>query len=257
MFDLDHQAAKLASVTAISEFKGDTREPACSMKFEITTNNLVLAHFDPQLRHALYSKADAGDQGNTDMFPDADVGDLTSLKFKRLGYPLKWETEFAGYDLTFHIGLDDEKSNIVLSEIKLSDFAFTPKDGGTVVTTFRAYAKPSTLDQGRIDQMLQQEVEISLTPPAAKQAELVEQPKRGRGRPKKTAAQKIAEEGDPLAGSDLAQDHTRIESTPSGEQNARDGAAWPFPSPSATHDEGEPPVDGENEPAEQADGDEA
>lgn len=211
MFDLDHQSAKLSSVTAISEFKGDTREPACSMKFEITTNNLVLSHFDPQLRHALYTKADDGDQGNGDMFPDTDVGDLTSLKFKRLSYPLKWDSDLAGYDLTFHIGLDDDKSNIVLSEIKLSDFAFTPKDGGTVVTTFRAYAKPSVLDQGRIDQMLQQEVEISLAPPTTKQADLIETPKRGRGRPKKTAAEKIGGSDDPFANSDLAQDDTRID----------------------------------------------
>jgi hypothetical protein len=250
MFDLDHQSAKLTSVTAISEFKGDTREPACSMKFEITTNNLVLVHFDSKLRQALYTKAEKGAQPSTnDMFPDEEMGDLVALKFHRLGYPLKWDLDLAGYELTFHIGLDDEKSNIALAEIKLSDFAFTPKDGGTVITTFKAYAKPSALDQGRIDQLLQQEVEISLVPPApasSKQPDLIEEGKK-RGR-KKAPAEKPS---DPFHGSDLATDGSAPENAPEGEQVAREGVSWPFPNPGQTHDEGEAPTEGEPETADE------
>lgn len=90
--------------------------------------------------------------------------------------------------------------------------------------------------------------ETSLTPPATEQDDLVEQPKRGRGRSKKTAAEKVGGSDDPFAGTDIP---LLVED----EQNARDGVAWPFPGPNATHDEGEPPID--DEPAEQTDSDEA
>lgn len=249
MFSIDQKLVKVRSVTCVAEFKGDRREHACSVKFEYKTDNTVLDELLPGLRRAFYErdngKTKTGDDGQQEMsLPRQDL-DLTSRKLVDVNMPLKIKKECAGYELIYHCGASEE-SFITLGEVALSDFSLDLQPGGTVLVVFGAYAKPEAAEQGRIDHMAQTEIEITLTPPTEKQPELTPAAS-GRGR-KKTAAQKIAESGDPLAGSDLAQDHTRIEGTPpDGEQASRDGGAWPFPGPGATHDEGEPPAEGDDD----------
>lgn len=211
MFSVDKKLMKIRSVTTVAEFKGDGREHAQNVKLEWTTDNGVLAEFDPQLRSAFYQKDDgkqrANEEGQGELsIPRQDV-DLTKLRIPFLQMPIKFKKEFAGYEIVYHCGATDE-SCIKLSDVGLSDFSFDMKDGGTVLVVFNAYAKPNAADQGKIDQMMQVECEVSLIPPTEKQTDLtlIKAPKK-----KKTAAEKIAEEGDPLAGSDLAQDETRIE----------------------------------------------
>lgn len=250
MFSIEQQLMKIRSVTTVAEFKGDGREHAQNVKLEWTTDNGVLAEFDPQLRSAFYQRDDgkqkvsAEGQGELSL-PRQDV-ELTKLRIPFLQMPIKFKKEFAGYQIVYHCGAS-EQSNITLSDVELSDFSFDMKEGGTVLVVFNAYAKPNAVDQGRIDQMMQVECEVSLIPPTEKQAELVPE-KRGRGRPKKTAAEKVEQEGDPFEGSDLARGAENgpgadgeqpgeedTEEAVAAEQAARDGGAWPFPAPSAQH----------------------
>jgi hypothetical protein len=219
MFEIDQKLVKVRAVTNVPEFKGEKREHACSVKFEFTTDNLVLDVFEPGLRKAFYEKDNgkqkAGDDGQQELsLPRQDL-DLTARKLIGIQMPLKVKKEFAGYELVYHCGATEE-SFIKLGEVGLSDFSFDLQQGGSVLVVFSAYSKPSAAVQGRIDHLAQTEIEITLRAPTAKQEDLVEKSQKPK---KKTAPEKIAEEGDPLAGSDLAQDDTRIESN--AEREAR------------------------------------
>jgi hypothetical protein len=238
MFEIDRELVKVRSVTNVPEFKGEKREHGCSVKFELQTDNTILDVLEPGLRKAFYEKDNGKPtttpEGQDELpLPRQDL-DLTKRKFPFVHMPLKIDKEFAGYKLVYHCGAT-EASEIKLGDVALSDFSVDLQKGGTVLVVFGTYSKPGADVQGRIDHMAQTQVEISLIPPDEKQPELASAEKKTTR--KKTAAEKIAESGDPLAGSDLAQDHTRIE----GEQQSRDDAEWPFPDPSDVHGAGEAP----------------
>jgi hypothetical protein len=206
MFSVEQKLMKIRSVTTVAEFKGDGREHAQNVKLEWTTDNGVLAEFDPQLRSAFYQKDDgkqnANDAGQGELsLPRQDV-ELTKLRIPFLQMPVKFKKEFAGFEMVYHTGAS-EQSNIRLEGVELSDFSFDMKDGGTVLVVFNAYAKPNAADQGKIDQMMQLECEISLTPPSEKQADLVEQSRKAKAPKKKTAAEKAGGADDPFAGTDI------------------------------------------------------
>lgn len=212
MFEIEQKLVKVKSVTCVAEFKGDKREHACSVKFEYPTDNTVLDVLEPGLRKAFYEKdngkTQTNDAGQDEMsLPRQDV-DLTQRKLPLVNMPLKLSKELAGYHLTYHCGAS-EASEIRLAEVELSDFAVNLQPGGTVTVVFNAYSKPGADVQGRIDHMAQTEIEISLIAPEERQQEL--KPADGKGSRKKTAAEKTGGSDDPFAGSDLAQDDTKIE----------------------------------------------
>ncbi|NMV36957.1 hypothetical protein [Ralstonia insidiosa] len=211
MFEIEQKLVKVRSVTNVAEFKGEKRDHACSVKFEYQTDNMVLDVLEPGLRKAFYEKdngkTQTNDAGQDEMsLPRQDV-DLTQRKLPLVNMPLKLTKELAGYKLTYHCGAS-EASEIRLAEVELSDFAVNLQPGGTVTVVFNAYSKPGADVQGRIDHMAQTEVEISLIAPDEKQQELAGTSTKGA---KKTAAEKKGGSDDPFAGSDLAQDDTRIE----------------------------------------------
>lgn len=170
MFSLLMAKTKIIAVTVVSELCGKERRHGCSIKFEMKSNNFVLIEFNPQLRHALYEYDDAPKQPALEGVEDEMLG-LTRLKFPKLGMPLKYEWEGAGYELQLHIGASG-RDDIVLEDVGLSDFQFQCNEGGSVITTFKAMTRPTAQQQGRIDHMLQLETELSLKPPSAKQREL-------------------------------------------------------------------------------------
>lgn len=212
MFEIETKLVKVRSVTNVAEFKGEKRDHACSVKFEYQTDNTVLDVLEPGLRKAFYEKdngkTQTNDAGQDEMsLPRQDV-DLTQRKLPLVNMPLKLTKELAGYKLIYHCGAT-EASEIRLAEVELSDFAVNLQPGGTVTVVFNAYSKPGADVQGRIDHMAQTEVEISLIAPEEKQQELAGTSTKGTR--KKTASEKTGGSDDPFAGSDLAQDDTRIE----------------------------------------------
>ncbi|KAE8757355.1 hypothetical protein FSO04_24355 [Paraburkholderia madseniana] len=228
MFSIEQKLMKIRSVTTVAEFKGDGREHAQNVKLEWTTDNGVLAEFDPQLRSAFYQKEDGKQKSSDDgqgefTMPLPDV-ELTKLRIPFLQMPVKFKKDFVGYQMVYHCGASD-KSNITLSDVQLSDFSFDMKDGGTVLVVFNAYAKPNAADQGKIDQMMQTEIEITLAPPEVKQTDFVDQANKAKKPNKKTAAEKVETEGDPFANTDIPP----LAEETAGEQKSRDGVAWPFP----------------------------
>jgi hypothetical protein len=166
MFSLFHSKAKIVAVTVLSELNGTNRKAACCVTFEMNSSNLVLSEFDSQLRHALYEY----DERPVLLVEDEMCG-LTRLKFPKLGMPLKFDWEGAGYELHLHVGASGIE-DIVLDDIALGDFQFTCADGGTVTTKFKAKGHPTASQQGKIDHMLQLETELSLKPPSERQRSL-------------------------------------------------------------------------------------
>jgi hypothetical protein len=209
MLSIDHQLVRIKKVTGVEEFKGDKRDYGCSVRIEWVAPNMILDEFDRHARTAFYERdtgkpgVSAEGQGELSL-PRQDV-DLTKRKCVNIVTPLHFVKELDGYTIIFHRGAT-EKSEIKLTEVKLDDFTADPHDGGSCLMGCNAYMKPPVEQRGYIDHMSKTEIEITLTPPQATQIDLVDKAK---GK-KKTAAEKIAAEGDPLAGSDLAQDDTRI-----------------------------------------------
>jgi len=201
MFAIDQKLIKVRSVTCVAEFKGDKRDHACSVKFEYQTDNTILDVLEPGLRKAFYEKDNGktktGDDGQQELsLPRQDL-DLTSRKLLGINMPLKLKKEMAGYALVYHCGASEE-SFIKLGDVALSDFSLDLQPGGTVLVMFSAYSKPGADVQGRIDHMAQTEIEVTLTPPTEKQADLVEKSKPTK---KKTRAEKA--DDDPFAGTDI------------------------------------------------------
>lgn len=207
MFEITRQLVRIKKVSNISEFHGDSREHGCSVRVEWMTGNTVLDDLEAGLRTALYEKDDGKVKPNAEgqdelPLPRQDLA-LTSRKLPGVIMPIKLIKEFAGYTLTYHVGASED-SEIKLTEVNLTKFAVDMQQGGTVLVGFNMYSKPDADVRGTIDHLEETEIEITLTPPQTKQAELpIAKPK------KKTRKDK--ESDDPFANSDLAQDETRID----------------------------------------------
>lgn len=165
MFSLDRAKVKIIAVTAISELHGNERKPACCITFEMIASSLYLSEFDSALRGMLYSKeTQPTKQGALDI--DEELGGLTALRFPKMGAPIKWDWDGAGYTAILHIGASG-KGDIELGDADLKNIQFTPKDGGSCVYKWQVMAHPTAKEQGQIDQMLQSETELSLLEPTA------------------------------------------------------------------------------------------
>lgn len=161
MLELNEQKAKLSSVNPRAELHGDDKVTACDLHFELRMSNDVLSFFDPSLKSALYRKPDASEQAELIDEP----GHLPALKFPQMA-AIKWGKEFAGYALHIPYGVSG-KDDINLTDCQVDEFKFDCQDGGTVIVGLRIIAHPEQGDLGRLCGMIQQDVEITLTPPEA------------------------------------------------------------------------------------------
>lgn len=166
MFSLDNHRAKIASFNPRVEKHGDENVPSGDLKFEVTCANAMLDHFDKALRKMLYRKPGAGEQTELTL---NDHDGLTQRKLPHLA-PLKWDEDFPGYELSITTGLALDES-LDLSDVELSGFVFQALDGGSVSITFRASFHPDGRTSGKLCQLIQETVEITLTPPDAGEGE--------------------------------------------------------------------------------------
>ena len=160
MFSLANQAAKLTNVNPRAELHGQDKKLAVDLKFEAKMSNDVLSEFDPSLKGSLYKKADDGQADLID-----DPGHLPALKFPLMG-AVKWGKAFEGYETVIHYGISGTQ-DIHLIECAVDNFRFDCQDGGTVAVSFRVIAHPEASELGRLCEMIQQEVEMSLIEPKA------------------------------------------------------------------------------------------
>jgi hypothetical protein len=160
MFDLPKQKAKLASVNLRAELHGEDKKPAVDLKIEAACANDTLIHFHPELRQMLFKKVE---QNEADLVDQADPEALTALRFAKMG-ALKWDQEYVGYTATIDYGLGGA-SDIALEDCSVDGFRFEPQQGGSVLITFRIICHPSSDDIGRLSQLIQRDIELTVTPP--------------------------------------------------------------------------------------------
>lgn len=158
MFELTNHKSKLSSLNARAEIHGEDRRPAFDLKFEAACPSEVLIHFHPELRSMLYKQNDA-----PDLADQMDPENPTALRFPKLG-TLKWDWEGTGYTVTVPYGIGGP-SDIKLGECEIDDFKFSPQNGGTVLVQFRVICHPETADVGRLCEMIQQSIDITVMPP--------------------------------------------------------------------------------------------
>jgi hypothetical protein len=212
--EMDRRLIKIIAVHPVAEFKGDQKDHGVSVTFERNFENTILDDFGTDMLPTLYKeedgspKVDNGGQGGLEI-PMPNVK-MTARKNLWIAMPMKLRKELEGWQVVYHRGAT-EQSDVKASDVKFSDFTLVDAcEGGSCLMRFKAYQKLPPEVQGYVDHMAATEVECTFREPEKMQADLVDQANKP-SRKKKTAAEKIAEEGDPLAGSDLAQDESRID----------------------------------------------
>lgn len=157
--------AKLSSVNVRSEKHGPELVPAVDLKIVVDSSNDILAKFHPDLKEALYFKAQQEEE--QDQLEGIEpVTNLPNLKFPKLDGPLKWDHVGAGYRLDIDFGLGGS-SNLVMFGCEVNNIAFACKEGGTVEVAFRVQV--SDIEErilGKLAGLVQHEISIILTPPA-------------------------------------------------------------------------------------------
>lgn len=205
MFKIENHLAKITSCTNRSEKHGKQREPAISIGLTVTGSGALLDHFDTALRPMLFRRP----QPKPGDLPMEDGNDLVELRFPFMRN-LDWANKYSGYLLRFHIGASGA-DDVPLGECGLKDIRFTTQEGGNVAISFMVSAHPKDeQDHGTIARRVQQEVFITLLPPD-KPVDLLGDTGESAGAGKKRGRGKKAPSEDPFAGSDLAEDDTRIE----------------------------------------------
>ncbi|MEM5405802.1 hypothetical protein [Paraburkholderia unamae] len=254
--------AKITSVTPIMEKHGKKKKrPAHSIIFEFAMPNTVLDAMDGNgLREAFYRKpksASVDPKSGQSKLDVSNVSDgISQLKFSWWQQWIDIPGELTGWNLTLHTG-NTERSHIVLDEAKVGSFATLPKDLGIALVKCKAIVHPTAGEKGRIDELLQTEVKISIMPPDTQQAELpgttTDQAGEGEEESEEEAqSEESAEEPhqeepetaaqtsgdapikDPFAGTDLARGAVKSDAKVTTKKSRKGGpqpdGSWPFPS---------------------------
>lgn len=160
--------AKLSSVNVRSEKHGNELVPAVDLKIVIDQGNDILDKFHPDLKAALYYKAQDDDE-QEELEGIEPVTNLPNLKFPKLDGLLKWDHTGNGYRLDIDYGLG-EASNLLMFDCEVNSIAFACKEGGTVEVAFRVQvAKVEERILGKLAGLVQHEISIILTPPTVEE----------------------------------------------------------------------------------------
>lgn len=161
-FELRQHKAKLLTYSPRRELHGEDRQPAASLHFSIAIGADLLAMFSPTLRSALFYKntnaaaSDLASQGS----------DASDLRFPEISAPLAWTLEIIGAELTIHRGIS-ANSNLVLPTCDVDKFTIDAQQGGVAIIRFRVACHPDEKQSGKLAMMIDEECEITLTPPVA------------------------------------------------------------------------------------------
>lgn len=157
MFEIT-QAVQLANLNARAEKHGDDAVSAMDLKFTATVPNTIMNMFHAELRDMLFKK-----QTDPDLLDELEPDAVTLPRFGNLS-PIGWEWEGTGYTVKIAYGLGGN-SDIVLKDVKVDKFKFTPLNGGSVDMSFRVVAHPTEEEAGKLYLMIQQSVDITVTAP--------------------------------------------------------------------------------------------
>ncbi len=180
--------AKLLDVVVLSQKNRQPDEnPGAKLNFEIALAADVLDAFDPKLRVMLFMKgsgSESAKQAALDGIPAAsDTPNLTGIGMKIGKFP--WKQELSGYTLVIDHGMGGKKSDLEISDGMLSNWRFTPKEGGTFIAKMSYESANVTEAQfGRLAKMKSRDIEVKFLPPEESQQQLpgaTTQPNKGDG----------------------------------------------------------------------------
>jgi len=168
--EIERAMAKITSVTPIMEKHGKKKKrPAHSIIFEFAMTNTVLDALDSNgLRDAFYRKAagpSVDPKTQQSKIDTSNVADgVSQLRFPWWQQWIDIPGDLTGWLLTLHTGNTD-RSHIVLDEAKISAFQVLPKDLGITLVKCKAIVHPTAHEKGKIDELLQTDVPVSIMPP--------------------------------------------------------------------------------------------
>lgn len=170
MFEIEEMAkAKLTDVVVLSQKNREPNDnPGAALSFDMTVTNEVLSMFDPSLRGFLYYKSAASSSDAEQGRLEVDTQDLPNLTTagQKVG-KLHWDLELAGYTLTIDYGMGGRKSDLLLNDCEASNFTFQPKEGGSVLMSFKLETQDvSEKIFGKLATLKNLEVQIKFTPPS-------------------------------------------------------------------------------------------
>ncbi|MBJ9695721.1 hypothetical protein [Burkholderia cenocepacia] len=131
--------------------------------------NTVLDSLDSNgLRDAFYRKPagpSVDPKTQQSKIDTSNVSDgISQLRFPWWQQWIDIPGDLTGWNLTLHTG-NTERSHIVLDEAKISAFQVLPKDLGITLVKCKAIVHPTAHEKGKIDELLQTDVPVSILPP--------------------------------------------------------------------------------------------
>lgn len=177
MFELTHPTkAKLLDVVVLSQKNRMPDEnPGAKLNFEVQLSADILDTFDPGLKRWLFMKgagSESAKQAALDGIPEAsDMPNLTNVGMKIGKFP--WHQELSGYKLVIDHGMGGKKSDLEITDGLLSNWRFTPKEGGTVIARMSFESANVTEAQfGRLAKMKSRDIEAKFLAPVDAQQSL-------------------------------------------------------------------------------------
>jgi hypothetical protein len=177
MFELlNPTKAKLLDVVVLSQKnRAPDENPGAKLNFEIQLSADILAHFDGHLKGFLFTKnsgSEGAKQAALDGIPEAsDMPNLTGIGMKIGKFP--WHQELSGYKLVIDHGMGGKKSDLEITDGLLSNWRFTPKEGGTVIARMSFESANVTEAQfGRLAKMKSRDIEAKFLAPVDAQQSL-------------------------------------------------------------------------------------
>ncbi len=177
MFELTHPTkAKLLDVVVLSQKNRMPDEnPGAKLNFEVQLSADILDTFDPGLKRWLFMKgagSESAKQAALDGIPEAsDMPNLTNVGMKIGKFP--WHQELTGYKLVVDHGMGGKKSDLEITDGLLSNWRFTPKEGGTVIARMSFESANVTEAQfGRLAKMKSRDIEAKFLAPEEAQQSL-------------------------------------------------------------------------------------
>lgn len=161
MFQLTNHQTKINSFVPRMEKHGDENVLAGTMKCETVMHSSVLDIFDKGLRKLLYRKAAPGEQAE---LPLGDASDGLTMRKLTCLKPLVWDEDFPGYAVEIQSGLALDEV-LKLADVELHSFVFEPLDGGSCTVKFALNFRQDGRTSGKLCQLIQDTVDLSLTPP--------------------------------------------------------------------------------------------
>lgn len=167
-FELTEKTVKiLEAITVAPKERDDDRKPGLQLIVGYTSSNDDLAMLHPTMKSAFYQKRTK--QPDQAELPGTEATGLSELKFAFMNKPIKLDKQFVGYGLVVANGIGGV-SNIEVDAVDIDNFKVTLLNGGSVYFQYRLALHVNEATHGKLSQMKNEEIVITLTAPEAEAA---------------------------------------------------------------------------------------